>query len=47
MLEKNLNRIKNDEYKEYYEDVLLGFLKASKAMQNILVDEAKNGKFGH
>ena len=33
MLENNLNKIKNDKYKKYYRDVLSGYLKASKAMQ--------------
>ncbi len=34
MLEKNLLKINQEEFKKYYEDVLLGFLKSSKAMQN-------------
>lgn len=34
MLEKNLLKINQEEFKKYYEDVLLGFLKASKLMQN-------------
>ena len=33
MLDKNLSKIKNDKYKAYYNDVLEGFLKASKSMQ--------------
>lgn len=33
MLDKNLSKIKNDQYKVYYKDVLEGFLKASKSMQ--------------
>ena len=33
MLENNLKKIKNEKYKKYYSDVLLGYLKASKAMQ--------------
>ena len=33
MLDKNLSKIKNHEYKTYYKDVLEGFLKASKSMQ--------------
>lgn len=41
MLEKNLSKVKNEEYKKYYEDVLLGFLKASKNMQNKLISESK------
>ena len=28
MLEKNINKIKNEEYKKYYEKVLKGFLEA-------------------
>lgn len=34
MLEKNLNKISNEQYKQYYKNVLEGFLKASKEMQN-------------
>lgn len=33
MLENNLKKIKNEEYKKYYKDILEGFLKASKKMQ--------------
>ena len=33
MLENNLKQIKNEKYKKYYKDVLEGFLKASKKMQ--------------
>ncbi len=33
MLKNNLNKIKNDKYKKYYSDILSGYLKASKAMQ--------------
>lgn len=33
ILENNLKKIKNEEYKKYYKDVLEGFLKASKKMQ--------------
>lgn len=33
MLEKNLKKINNEEYKKYYESVLAGYLKASKDMQ--------------
>ena len=40
MLEKNLNKIKNEEYKKYYKSVLNGFLEASKAMH----DDMKNEK---
>ena len=41
MLEKNLIKIKNGEYKKYYPYVLEGFLKASKSMQ----EELKNNSF--
>lgn len=34
MLIKNLEKIKNEDYKKYYNSVLTGFLKASKDMQN-------------
>ncbi len=33
MLNKNLTKIQNKEYKKYYPEILNGFLKASKAMQ--------------
>lgn len=33
MLNKNLTKIQNEEYKKYYPEILNGFLKASKAMQ--------------
>lgn len=39
MLEKNLEKIKNDEFKKYYKDVLEGFLKASKEMQKDIIGE--------
>ena len=39
MLEKNLNKIKNEKYKKYYKDVLLGFLKASKDMQKDILED--------
>lgn len=39
MLEKNLEKIKNDEFKKYYKDVLEGFLKASKEMQKDIISE--------
>ncbi len=42
MLEKNLNKIKNDEFKKYYENVLKGYLKASKEMQQDILN--KNSK---
>lgn len=38
MLEKNLNLINELEFKKYYPSVLNGFLKASKDMQNELID---------
>ena len=37
MLEKNLEKIKDDEFKKYYKDVLEGFLKASKEMQKDII----------
>lgn len=37
MLEKNLKKIENEDYKKYYQDVLNGYLKASKDMQNDLL----------
>jgi len=37
MLEKNLNKISQEELKEYYHHVLEGFLKASKEMQSKLI----------
>ena len=37
MLENNLKKIKNGEYKKYYKDVLEGFLKASKKMQEDII----------
>ena len=39
MLEKNLEKIKNDEFKKYYKDVLEGFLKSSKEMQKDIIGE--------
>ena len=39
MLEKNLNLINELEFKKYYPSVLNGFLKASKDMQNELIDK--------
>lgn len=39
MLEKNLEKIKDDEFKKYYKDVLEGFLKASKEMQKDITGE--------
>ena len=45
MLERNLNLINELEFKKYYPSVLNGFLKASKDMQNELIDGAlKNVK---
>lgn len=41
MLEKNLKKIKNEEYRKYYESVLAGYLKASKEMQKDIVEEQK------
>ncbi|MDY2727562.1 MAG: chorismate mutase [Candidatus Onthovivens sp.] len=42
MLQKNLNKIKNSEYKAYYFEVLNGFLKASKQMQNDFLSNKKD-----
>lgn len=39
MLEKNLNKISNEEYKKYYKTVLEGFLKASKEMQKDILEK--------
>ena len=39
MLDKNLSKLSVKEYKEYYHYVLEGFLLASKAMQNDLVNK--------
>lgn len=41
MLEKNLNKIKNPEYKKYYQTILEGFLKASKEMQKEILESKK------
>ena len=38
MLSKNLKKINNEEFKKYYEDVLKGYLKASKAMQQDILN---------
>lgn len=37
MLKKNIEKIKNEEYKKYYKDVLAGYLKASKKMQEEII----------
>ena len=43
MLSKNLKKIYNEEFKKYYEDVLKGYLKASKEMQqDILNSKSKD-----
>ena len=39
MLEKNLNKINNQDFKSYYESVLQGFLKASKDMQKEILNK--------
>lgn len=41
MLEKNLNKISNEEYRKYYKDVLEGFLSASKKMQKDILEKKK------
>ena len=38
MLEKNLNKISNEGYRNYYKTVLEGFLKASKDMQKDILE---------
>ena len=38
MLSKNLKKINNEEFKKYYEDVLKGYLKASKEMQQDILN---------
>ena len=42
MLKKNIEKIKNEEYKKYYKDVLDGYLKASKKMQEEIMEIYKN-----
>ena len=37
MLKKNIEKIKNEEYKKYYKEVLDGYLKASKKMQEEII----------
>ena len=39
MLEKNLEKIKDHEFKKYYKSVLEGFLKASKEMQKDIISK--------
>ena len=39
MLEKNIKKIMKESYKIYYEDVLKGFLKASKDMQKDILNK--------
>lgn len=41
MLEKNLKKITNEEYKKYYFSVLKGFLEASKEMQKEIIAHKK------
>lgn len=38
MLKKNIEKIENEEYKKYYKDVLDGYLKASKKMQEEIME---------
>lgn len=38
MLENNLKKINNQEFKKYYQDVLNGFLKASKDLQKDILN---------
>ena len=42
MLENNLKKIKNEEYKKYYKDILDGYLKASKRMQEDIKEKKLN-----
>ena len=42
MLEKNLEKVKDNEFKKYYKDVLEGFLKASKEMQKDIIGRKTN-----
>lgn len=39
MLEKNLRKISNEEYKKYYKIVLEGYLKASKELQQDILNK--------
>ena len=39
MLEKNLAKISNEEYKKYYHLILEGFLKASKDLQKDILEK--------
>lgn len=41
MLDKNIRKINNHEYDEYYASILGGFLKASKDMQSDILDIRK------
>lgn len=41
MYEKNLKKIKNEQFKQYYKSVLDGFLKASKDMQQDILNNGK------
>lgn len=41
MLKNNLNKIKNEEYRQYYKIILEGFLTASKKMQSDISNKKK------
>lgn len=41
MYEKNLKKIKNEQFKQYYKSVLDGFLEASKDMQQDILNNEK------
>ena len=41
MLEKNLKKINQEQFKKYYKTVLEGFFKASKDMQKDILDNEK------
>lgn len=44
MLDKNLKKIKSEDYKKYYYNVLNGYLNASKDMQKDILDNKKGVK---
>ena len=44
MLKINLSKIKNENFKKYYQFVLKGFLEASKLMQKDILDKKYNHK---
>lgn len=42
MVEKNMNKVRKEEYKKYYISILEGFLKASKDLQKDILESHKN-----